>query len=405
MVFYLIALASVFCFVGRCLGWCAHPSLARSWLWLRRRVDRALLGVSLAPSSSFVANQDPTLATCLQTKGKMTYADAGVSRERADEVVNAIRIMTRDTHTPAVTLAEFGGIFEFEKGKRALIASTDGVGTKYPFSHGAHVLTRRSMQCFGAGHCSQQHLTIFWCTGGAPFFFLDYVAAGRLHALSLSTLVAAMANACKHHGCVILGGETAEMPSVFPNPLDMEIVGFVVGEVPPSGPLDGSTVRAGDVVYGLPSSGPHTNGYSLLAKLYPAGDPALDSFPQLFAPHLSYFHDVYPLLSNETTRSLIHGLVHVTGGGWDENTRRILKTSGRGVVWDEFEFDTLYKDIQKRSGLDRNEMLDTFNCGYGMLVICDPAFVPPSSVLPSSVLPSSVLSPSVQPWARVGVIE
>jgi len=389
MVFYLIALASVFCFVGRCLGWCAHPSLARSWLWLRRRVDRALLGVSLAPSSAFVTNQDPTLAMCLQTKGKMTYADAGVSRERADEVVNAIRIMTRDTHTPAVTLAEFGGIFEFEKGKRALIASTDGVGTKTRFLMERMSSPEEACNVLGRD-IVHNNINDILVHGGRPLFFLDYVAAGRLHALSLSTLVAAMANACKHHGCVILGGETAEMPSVFPNPLDMEIVGFVVGEVPPSGPLDGSTVRAGDVVYGLPSSGPHTNGYSLLAKLYPAGDPALDSFPQLFAPHLSYFHDVYPLLSNETTRSLIHGLVHVTGGGWDENTRRILKTSGRGVVWDEFEFDPLYKDIQKRSGLDRNEMLDTFNCGYGMLVICDPAFV---------------LSPSVQTWARVGVIE
>lgn len=392
MFFYLFALASLFFFAGSYLGWFTRRSLAHTWLWLRKRVDRALLGVSLVPSSdsSFSANQDPTLARCLASKGKMTYADAGVSRERADAVVNAIKIMARDTHTPAVTLAEFGGIFEFEKGKRALIASTDGVGTKTRFLMERMSSPEEACNVLGRD-IVHNNINDILVHGGRPLFFLDYVAAGKLNALRLSTLVAAMANTCKHHGCVILGGETAEMPSVFTDPLDMEIVGFVVGEVSPSGPLDGSLIKPGDFVFGIPSSGPHTNGYSLLAKLYPAGDQALNSFPQLFAPHLSYFHEVYPHLTDDRTKPLIHGLVHVTGGGWDENTFRILKPSGCGVVWDEFEFDPLYKDIQMRSGLDRNEMLDTFNCGYGMLVICDPTFVPPSS--------------SSQTWVRVGEIQ
>lgn len=365
----------IFLFLGGLGAW-AHLTrrLPLWWLFVRARVDKTLLGVALTPST--FTNQ--VLTKPRERGTKMTYAHAGVSRERAEEVVSAIKVMARDTHTPAVTMAEFGGIFEFDKTRKALIASTDGVGTKTQFLMERMISPEAACNVLGRD-IVHNNINDILVHGGRPLFFLDYLACARLNTLQISTLVAAIANSCKAHGCVLLGGETTEMPSVFTKPSDMEIVGFVVGEVHPSAILDGSKVSAGDLVYGIPSSGPHTNGYSLLAKLYPPGDPALETFPELFAPHRSYFHQVYPLLHGPETKEMIHGLVHVTGGGWDENTYRILKTTGLSVVWEDFDFAPVYKDIQKRSGLDWFEMLDTFNCGYGMLVICDPAMVVPDN--------------------------
>lgn len=368
----------IFFFLGGLGAWAyLTRHLPLWWLFVRARVDKTLLGVSLTPSSAIKARKRGT---------KMTYADAGVSRERAEQVVSAIKVMARDTHTPAVTMAEFGGIFEFDKTRKALIASTDGVGTKTQFLMERMISPETACNVLGRD-IVHNNINDILVHGGRPLFFLDYLACGKLNTLQISTLVAAIANACKAHGCVLLGGETAEMPSVFTKPSDMKIVGFVVGEVHPSAILDGSKVSAGDLVYGIPSSGPHTNGYSLLAKLYPPGDPALETFPELFAPHRSYFHQVYPLLHGPETKEMIHGLVRVTGGGWDENTYRILKTTGLSVVWQDFDFAPVYQDIQKRAGLHRDEMLDIFNCGYGMLVICDPAMVVPDN------------------WACVGKIE
>jgi phosphoribosylformylglycinamidine cyclo-ligase len=352
------------------------------WIAVRSRIDNVLLGVSLVPLQ--MAAPQPTIQP-RRPGGKITNEDAGLCKARAEEVARAIRVMTRDTHTPAVTLAEFGGIFEFDKARRSLIASTGGVGTKAQFLMKRLALPEEACNILGRD-VVHNNINDILVHGGRPLFFLDYVATGRLDSLKISTLVAAMANTCKHHGCVILGGETVEVPSVFMDPDDMEIVGFVVGDLEPSSMVDGSKVTKGDVVYGLKSSGPHTNGYSLLAKLYPPGDPGLERFPELFAPHPSYFHEIYPLLHRHPTKDQIHGLVHVTGGGWAENTRRILKPSRLDAEFDHFEFSPLYRDIQRRSRLSRDEMLNTFNCGFGMLVICAPAFRPPSG------------------WVRVGQI-
>jgi len=365
------------------IAWAFTGQLPGAWLVLRRWVDHKL-GVGPIPTK--MKRNRPTRNYVGIPQGpRMTYEDAGVSRDRAFEAVSTIKTMTRDTHTPAVTLAEFAGIYEFDKAHHSLIASTDGVGTKTRFLMERMDSPEEACNVLGRDivHHSVNDILVH---GGRPLFFLDYIAAGRIDPLRMSTLVAAMANACKSHGCVILGGETAEMPSVYTSDLDLEIVGTIVGEVRPGNIIDGSAVREGDIIYGIASSGPHTNGYSLLAKLYPPGDDALVDFPELFAPHRSYFPDIYPLLENTKTQP-IHGLVHVTGGGWNENTARILKHSECGVAWEEFPFSPLYEDIKARAKLTREEMMDTFNCGFGMLVIGSPDFIPPGH------------------WARVGSIE
>jgi phosphoribosylformylglycinamidine cyclo-ligase len=305
----------------------------------------------------------------------ISYADAGVSIDKANQAVAKIREFARSTFNER-TLTEigsFGGMFSGAFPNMAepiLVASADGVGTKLKlaFETGIHGTVGADL----VNHCVNDILV----QGARPLFFLDYFATGKLEPDVTASVVEGMARACKENGCVLLGGETAEMPDFYP-PGEYDLAGFIVGVVDKSKVIDGKSITPGDVVLGLPSTGLQTNGYSLARKLFfEVGgyktDTHLDELgttvdEALLATHSSFLPQLGPLLDT----GLIKGLAHITGGGFLENIPRILPEGvsveiKRGT-WPELP---IFDVMQKLGNVSEKEMFRTFNMGIGMVVIC-----------------------------------
>ena len=307
----------------------------------------------------------------------ISYADAGVSIDKADEAVAKIKNFAKSTFN-ARTLTEigsFGGMFDAkfsEMNQPILVASADGVGTKLKiaFLSGIH----NSIGCDLVNHCANDILV----QGARPLFFLDYFATGKLAPEVAADVVEGISKACKENNCVLLGGETAEMPGFYADG-EYDLAGFIVGIVDREKVIDGKEISAGDVVLGLPSNGLHTNGYSLARKLLfeVAGckvDTKLDETGEtihetLLKPHRSYFKPLSVLID----RKQIKGLAHITGGGLLDNIPRILPDNvsveiDRGS-WDELP---IFGAMQKIGNVEDKEMFRAFNMGIGMVVICSP---------------------------------
>ena len=305
----------------------------------------------------------------------ISYADAGVSIDNANRAVAKIREFARATFNER-TLTEigsFGGMFSAafpEMAEPVLVASADGVGTKLKlaFETGIHNTVGADL----VNHCVNDILV----QGARPLFFLDYFATGKLEPDVTASVVEGMARACKENGCVLLGGETAEMPDFYPEG-EYDLAGFIVGIVDKSKVIDGKRIEPGDVVIGLPSTGLQTNGYSLARKLFfDIGGYKVDSHIKelgttvgeaLLATHASFLPQLGPLLES----GMIKGLAHVTGGGFLENIPRILPDGvsvemTRGS-WPELPIFGL---MQKLGNVPDHEMFRTFNMGIGMVVIC-----------------------------------
>jgi len=305
----------------------------------------------------------------------ISYADAGVSIDNANRAVAKIREFARATFNER-TLTEigsFGGMFSAafpEMAEPVLVASADGVGTKLKlaFETGIHNTVGADL----VNHCVNDILV----QGARPLFFLDYFATGKLEPDVTASVVEGMARACKENGCVLLGGETAEMPDFYPEG-EYDLAGFIVGIVDKSKVIDGKRVEPGDVVIGLPSTGLQTNGYSLARKLFfDIGGYKVDSHIKelgttvgeaLLATHASFLPQLGPLLES----GMIKGLAHITGGGFLENIPRILPDGvsvemTRGS-WPELPIFGL---MQKLGNVPDHEMFRTFNMGIGMVVIC-----------------------------------
>jgi phosphoribosylformylglycinamidine cyclo-ligase len=305
----------------------------------------------------------------------ITYSDAGVSIDKANEAVAKIREFARATFNER-TLTEigsFGGMFSAafpEMSEPVLVASADGVGTKLKvaFLAGIHNTVGQDL----VNHCVNDILV----QGARPLFFLDYFATGKLEPEVTASVVEGMAKACKENGCVLLGGETAEMPSMY-SAGEYDLAGFIVGVVDKAKVIDGKNIKAGDVVLGLPSNGLHTNGYSLARKLlFETGNYSVSSvLPEMHAtldnvllkPHKSYLSSLAGLLDSRK----IKGLAHITGGGLLENIPRILPENVsveiRRGTWAELPIFGL---MQKLGNVEDKEMFRTFNMGVGMVVIC-----------------------------------
>src|ERR1041385_2899781 len=257
-----------------------------------------------------------------------TYADAGVDIDAANRATEKIKELARSTFN-ARTLSEigsFGGMFDgaFPNMRQpVLVASADGVGTKLKiaFAAGIHDTIGRDL----VNHCVNDILV----QGARPLFFLDYIATGKLAPETITSIIEGITIGCRNNGCVLLGGETAEMPGFYAND-EYDVAGFIVGVVDREKIVDGKTIAAGDVVLGLPSAGLHTNGYSLARKLffetlgYKPGT-FVDELGQtvgaaLLQTHVSYLNELGPLLDS----GVIKGLAHITGGGLLENIPRIL---------------------------------------------------------------------------------
>lgn len=308
----------------------------------------------------------------------ISYADAGVSIDNANRAVAKIREYARSTFNER-TLTEigsFGGMFSGafpDMAEPILVASADGVGTKLKlaFETGIHNTVGADL----VNHCVNDILV----QGARPLFFLDYFATGKLEPDVTASVVEGMARACRENGCVLLGGETAEMPDFYPTG-EYDLAGFIVGVVDKVKVIDGKSIAPGDVVLGIPSNGLQTNGYSLARKLFfeIAGhktETFIDELKStvgeaLLATHQSFLAQIGPLLG----QCVIKGLVHITGGGFLENIPRILPEGvsveiNRGS-WPELP---IFGMMQKLGNVDEHEMFRTFNMGIGMIVVCSEA--------------------------------
>jgi phosphoribosylformylglycinamidine cyclo-ligase len=276
----------------------------------------------------------------------------------------------RSTSRPEVLsgVGFFGGLFEFKGYQHpVLVSSVDGVGTKLKI---ASALGRHNTVGIDiVNHCVNDILTC----GAEPLFFLDYIAMGKLLAEQVGAIAEGLAQACHQVGCALIGGETAEMPGLYAGE-DYDLVGFVIGVVEKEKIITGQSVAAGDSIIGLASSGLHTNGYSLVRRLFKTSE-FNKNFPELgrplgeelLEPHRSYYHQLKPLLP------LIKGLAHITGGGLIGNVPRVLPP-GLAARFNakSWPVPPIFPLIQQRGNVDRDEMYRVFNMGIGMVVISSP---------------------------------
>ena len=309
-----------------------------------------------------------------------TYKEAGVDVEAGEAAVRRIARHVRSTFTPAVLtdVGAFGGMFALDAARyRApvLVSSMDGVGTKLKVAQrvGRHDTVGEDL----VNHCVNDIAV----SGARPLFFLDYFAAGTLNADVLDAVVQGFAKACRENGCALIGGETAEMPDLY-RAGEYDLAGTIVGIVERDEVLDGSAIRAGDVLLGLPSTGLHTNGYSLARRVLfgpfvAADEPAAlggeSVGAALLRVHRSYLDAIQALIAE----TLAGGFAHVTGGGLVSNTRRILPAGlDVDVAWDAWTVPPLFRLIQDTGSVPEDDMRRTFNLGVGLVAVVAEANVP-----------------------------
>jgi len=308
------------------------------------------------------------------TNERMSYRDSGVDLEAADRAKARLASLvaeTRDERTLS-ELGAFGGLYAVpEMDDPVLVSSVDGVGTKLKvaFRAGRHDTIGRDL----VNHCVNDILV----QGAVPLFFLDYLATGTMDPSIVTEVVTGVATACRENGCALLGGETAEMPDFYA-PGEYDLAGFVVGIVERSRVLDGSRVREGDLLVALPSSGLHTNGYTLARAIVfeRMGLAVDDPMPgtdgsvadALLAVHRSYLGALRSLLHDEA----LHALIHVTGGGFPGNLPRVLP-DGLGAVVDRSSWEpaAIFGQLMDAGDVDRDEMYRVFNMGAGMVLVVD----------------------------------
>lgn len=310
----------------------------------------------------------------------MDYQDAGVNIEAGRAFVNRIESLVKDTYRPGVLggLGGFGGYFEIPEGYRqpVLVSGTDGVGTKLKL---AQSLNRHdSVGIDLVAMCANDVLT----SGAEPLYFLDYLATGKLDSEQLAQVVSGIAIGCREAGCALLGGETAEMPGFYPDG-EYDMAGFCVGIVEKEQLLDGSQVKVGDVAIALPSSGVHSNGYSLVRKIITDGDyswsdcPAIlngQSLGEVFLTPTQLY--IQPILELRRQAIEIHGMAHITGGGLPENLPRCLgdKQSVQ-INYEGWETPPVFEWLAEAGNVSAEAMFDTFNMGVGFVVIVSPTDV------------------------------
>jgi phosphoribosylformylglycinamidine cyclo-ligase len=339
----------------------------------------------------------------MSSETRSAYAAAGVDIDAQERGLARIKKLARSTFTPGVLteIGSFGGLFRPDLAgmtEPVLAASADGVGTKLAVARmaGDYSSVGRDL----VNHCVNDILV----QGAEPLFFMDYVGAGVLAPEKMVELVSGVADGCRENGCALLGGETAEMPGFY-QPGDYELVGFIVGLVDRPRLLDGSRVLAGDVLVGLPSSGLHTNGYSLARKILfdQLGLGVADKAPWwkkktvgqvLLEPHLSYLKSVRPLLGH----AALHGMAHITGGGITDNLPRILPEGLHALIRvGSWPVPHLFHFLQEKGEVETEEMFRVFNMGIGMILAVAPAGLAEVLGLLRSVGQKSYVLGTVQP--------
>ena len=308
---------------------------------------------------------------------KSNYASSGVDIDAGNRAVDLMKDAVKSTYTASVLagIGSFGGLFDASALKEmkspVLVASTDGVGTKVKLAASAG--RYRGIGQDIVNHCINDILV----QGARPLFFMDYFATSKLNPEQTAEVVTGIAEACQESGMALLGGETAEMPGVY-QPNEFDVAGTIVGILERDRILPRPTLLVGDLILGLPSSGPHTNGYSLIRKVFEGEDlefviPELGCSlaNALLAPHRSYFNVLYPHLDK------VKALAHLTGGGFIENIPRVLPENLDAVIrLNSWEVPPIWKLIQEKGNISTEEMYRVFNMGIGMVAIVDKAVAP-----------------------------
>ena len=310
----------------------------------------------------------------------MKYADAGVNIAVADEVKQRIRHHANRTFTSGVLggIGGFGALFALDNKKwkePVLVSSADGVGTKLKIAMamGVHSTVGGDL----VNHCVNDILV----QGASPLFFLDYLAMGKLDPAVIEQIVEGMSRSCRKAGCALIGGETAEMPGFYP-PGEYDLAGFIVGVVERRKILTGKAVKPGDALFALPSSGLHTNGYSLARKLvFEVAKLKPDTYvaevgnkigAELLKPHLCFA----PALKNIVARGWVSALAHITGGGIPGNLPRVLPAGVKAQIdLASWPVPPIFKFLASLGKIETNELLQSFNMGIGMILVVPPAHV------------------------------
>ena len=303
----------------------------------------------------------------------ISYADAGVDIDRANKTKQRIKYLAHKTFTKGVLseIGGFGGLFSINRKylDPVLVSSVDGVGTKLKVAFEMKV--HHTVGADLVNHCVNDIAV----QGAAPMFFMDYLATGKLEPAVAEKIVEGIAEACKHNGCALIGGETAEMPGFYPDG-DYDLAGFIVGVVEREKIITGKNVQIGDVVLGLPSNGLHTNGYSLARKLlFEVARYSPDTYVnevknkvgnELMRTHKSY----WPSLKKMVDADCISAMAHITGGGITENLPRVMPRGTAAVIeLGSWPVLPIFEHLQKLGNVEQDEMYRTFNMGLGMLLV------------------------------------
>lgn len=302
----------------------------------------------------------------------LSYRDAGVDIDEGNRLVDDIKPLIKQTMRPEVLggLGGFGGLFAVPKGyeEPILVSGTDGIGTKLRLG-----IDTDRIDGLGIDLVAMCVNDVLVC-GAEPLFFLDYFATGRLERQVATRVIAGVAEGCKQAGAALIGGETAEMPGVYA-PGDFDAAGFCVGIAEKSKLITGDKVQAGDVILGLASSGPHSNGYSLIRRVLEAtdtspdtafGDDGLTLADALLAPTRIYVRNVLDLIRSQP----VHAVCHITGGGLPENLPRVLpENCAADIDSASWSRPDIFGWLQQAGGIADDEMWRTFNCGIGMVIV------------------------------------
>ena len=309
---------------------------------------------------------------------KLTYKDAGVDTKEGGRAVELMKDHVKRTFSENVLtgLGSFGSMYQLDLGKMTepvLVSGTDGVGTKLKI---AFLMDKHDTV---GQDCVAMCVNDIICQGAVPLFFLDYIATGKVQAEKIADIVKGIADGCELSECSLVGGETAEMPSFYGDD-EYDMAGFAVGIADKKNIIDGSKVAEGDILIGLPSSGIHSNGYSLVRKIF---------FDKMDMDVADYVEELGTTLGDalimptriyvKACKALfgkfdIHGIVHMTGGGFYENIPRILPDGlGAEIETGSWEVPEIFKYIKKCGNVDAKEMFSTFNMGIGMILTVDPA--------------------------------
>ena len=311
----------------------------------------------------------------------MDYKSAGVDIVAGYESVELMKKFVKGTMRPEVLggLGGFSGAFSLAQIKEmeepVLLSGTDGVGTKIKL---AFLLDKHDTVGID---CVAMCVNDVACAGGEPLFFLDYIACGKNFPEKIATIVSGVAEGCKQYGCALIGGETAEHPGLMPEE-EYDLAGFAVGLADKKDIITGQEIREGDVLIGLASTGIHSNGFSLVRKVFPMTPEALNTHYDALGKTLGEALIVPTRIYVKAMKSIkdagvrVHGCSHITGGGFYENVPRMLPDDKLAVIEkDSYEVPPIFKLLQKTGGIDEEMMYNTYNMGLGMVVAVDPADV------------------------------